>query len=110
MSSIMRARSGLMGVLLIGVLLVLRPSWWHPHPQARALHIPLTAPIPCSTLRALGSLPQATASAVSFIGTQLRVGRSAKTGPYLSVDRTQGCGTREARPPFVHAPKPTVCC
>src|SRR6516165_6214073 len=76
MSSIMRARSGLMGVLLIGVLLVLRPSWWHPHPQARALHIPLTAPIPCSTLRALGSLPQATASAVSFIGTEEPLQRS----------------------------------
>src|SRR5262252_2947008 len=46
MSSIMRARSGLMGVSLIGVLLVLRLGFGHPHPQARALHIPLPLALP----------------------------------------------------------------
>src|SRR5262252_7752504 len=46
MSSIMRARSGLMGVSLIGVLLVLRLGFGHPHPQARALQIPLPLALP----------------------------------------------------------------
>ena len=46
MSSIMRARSGLMGVWLIGVLLVLRVGFGHPHPQTRALHIPLPFALP----------------------------------------------------------------
>jgi hypothetical protein len=36
-----------------------------------------------STLLALGSLPKATAGAVSFIGTQPKVGRSARAGPHL---------------------------
>src|SRR5262249_37179703 len=46
MSSIMRARSGLMGISLIGVLLVLRLGFGHPHPQARALQIPLPLALP----------------------------------------------------------------
>src|SRR5262245_55661662 len=59
MYSIMRARKGLMGVAHRSAPGPEIVAWWPLHPQARALHIPLTAPAPCRN--AAGTLPQATA-------------------------------------------------
>src|SRR5262245_64432564 len=88
MSSIMRARSGLMGVSLIGVLLVLRCRFGHPHPQTRALHIPLPFALPGLNAASARALPKATARCYEAdAGRLILVGLSSVQ--VVDVRRTQ---------------------